>query len=431
MQKTHPPWGWGLRAVVIWGAVWAAASAGGAWALSLVPVESGLGIDFTAFWSASRALVAGEPPYDGPTLKRYTDDLGVAEPLRVFTAGHGHMPFYYPLWFLFGIVPLLPLGFTVARCLWTTWMFQAYFASIVLIARRTRGSNWVLLVSATSLLIFWGAPLRVGQPLPMLLLAALIVVVLWDRGHDAAAGAVAGMLLVKPQLGLLPAAVLVVAACRRGRYAAAWSFLGVQAGLAAAALLFRLAWPIEFLEAPRRNAGFFFTTPGISATFWEVLRTGVGFDGLVGAAAGICYLASALFVVGGLGLAAWDRRTSLERLLAAALLGDWFVMQYLRHYDLPILAFTALHLSNRRPASKIAAFFLLTWWLGGLFDETLFQSLAPRSPLTNNYVKFFWMPLWTALWWTWDAFAPLPESVKPIASDPASASHTASTDASA
>lgn len=395
----------GWRRLVLCGlAAWIAATAVGAYAYSRLPFDPEVGLDFVAFWTGARALTTGRSPYDGPTLKSIAPETGHVPHLQRFAGDLGHMPYYYPIWFLFLVAPLLPLGFAAARCIWLAWMFQAYLVSVALLVRRAQGESWKLQMMVAGCMFLWVAPLKLGQPLALMMLSAILVLECWDARRDVAAGAVAALLFIKPQLGLLPAVVFSIAAWRQGRWKAAATLVGVQAALTLLGCVLRPGWPIDFLEAPRRNGEWIFTTLGMCTTWREALRVGVGTEGVAGGIATAVHLASAIFAVGWLGRLAWDRKTSLERLFAAAFLANFFVMHYVRHYDLAALLLTVCHLTNRRPGSYAAAAFLLVWWLGMYLDESLTNSLGPTNPFLRIQAHNFWIAGWTALWWLWDAF---------------------------
>lgn len=383
--------------------VWIATSILGTWLLSRGDAVRGQGVDFIAFYTASRALATGQNPYEAAALEKFVPETGYEETLRKHTGGLRQMPYYYPVWFLFPLVPLLGLGFTLLRCLWSTWLFQAYLASTALVVGRSAGESWRLQFLAAGCMLFWLAALSFGQPVPILVLAALATLHCWDARRDFAAGACAAVLLAKPQLGLLPVLMLLAASWRQRRPWAAAGLVGVSAALAAAGMAFVPTWPLDFLAAPRRNPAATFGLAGFSTTLWEFLNTFVGFQGAAGTAAyALLALVGALLAMG-LVQTAWDRRASLERLFAAAVLASFFLMPYIRFYDLPILILPAAHLMNRRPNSSAAAAFLVVWWLGLFLDEYSVSRWSASVPLLAMQMHYGWLALWTALWWLWDS----------------------------
>lgn len=386
-------------------AIWVLTSVLGMWLLSRGDAGRGTGVDFIAFYTAARALATGGNPYDKAELEKFVPETGYEETLRKHTGGLRQMPYYYPVWFLFPLVPLLGLGFTLLRCLWSTWLFQAYLASTALVVGRSAGETWRLQFLAAGCMLFWLAALSFGQPVPLLVLAALAALHCWDRRCDFAAGACAAVLLAKPQLGLLPVLVLLAASWRQRRPWAAAGLIGVSAALAVAGMAVVPTWPLDFLAAPRRNPAATFGLKGFSTTLWEILNTFVGFQGAAGMAAYALLAAVGALLAAGLAQMAWDRRTSLERLFAAAALASFFLMPYIRFYDLPILILPAAHLMNRRPTSRIAAVFLVVWWLGLFLDEYAVSRWSGSVPLLAMQIHYGWLALWTALWWLWDVSA--------------------------
>lgn len=368
----------------------------------------GASVDFVAFWTGARALADGKNPYDPQVLRSYVPETGYQKILERHTGPQGHMPFYYPIWFLYLIAPLVPLGFALARCVWTTWLLQGYVATILLAVYRARGGA-VLPGLTAAMSASWIYVFIFGQPVALLLPTMLACLCLWDARRDAAAGACAALLLVKPHLGLLPTAAMFILTLRQGRTRAAAALVGVPAALGLLAMLWFPAWPWEFLAAPTKNPWPSGQVGGVNVTLWEYLRFCLGNEGTGRTfALGVQGTVAALLAAGLFQLA-WDRRTSLERLFAAAVLATFFVFPYVRFYDVPLLLVAALHLANRRPGSWTAKGFLLVWWLGMWLDEWLKMEYWSTGGLLTLQMEDGWLALFTAVWWLWDAFVPAPE----------------------
>lgn len=199
-------------------------------------------VDFASFWSAGRLASLGTPAL------AYDIDAHRAVEMTVAHMG-GLMPFPYPPPFLFFVVPIAFEPFWLAYLAWIT---------------------------ATAAVYLWAASKFIGPRFPLAHPAAIVNAIIGQNGllttgifalgigmvaaQPLAGGAILGLLVVKPQLGvLLPIALLAERNWRAIAGAAASSLLLLALGwLAFGAAAYR-----GFLEITGDYAGF------MSASRWN------------------------------------------------------------------------------------------------------------------------------------------------------------------
>ncbi|GAA4286406.1 glycosyltransferase family 87 protein [Georgenia daeguensis] len=175
-----------------------------------------LGTDFLSFYAASELLMDGRPEaaYDHAALKAIQDSIADDSPLYTWL---------YPPIAFFVVAPLSLVPYLPALLLWLGITFSAYVAAL-----------WKILPDRRALVPMAAFPavfLTVGHGQNSFLSAALLgwgLVLL--RRHPWLAGSILGLLIYKPQLGLLlPVAFIASKNWRAflstGTAAALWSAL--------------------------------------------------------------------------------------------------------------------------------------------------------------------------------------------------------------
>lgn len=156
-----------------------------------------IGLDFLAFWSAARLLVLDRfaDVYDLETLKLLQQTY--------FTNLTGDLPWLYPPHALLFVAPLGHLSYLTALCVYVTvsWIV---FATVAWQFDKLRDSLWPVLASPLLLMTF-----LTGQNI-LFTSAVFGAALLALPKRPVLSGVLFGVLSIKPQLGLLIPAVLLV-----------------------------------------------------------------------------------------------------------------------------------------------------------------------------------------------------------------------------
>jgi alpha-1,2-mannosyltransferase len=206
--------------------------------------------DFTLYVSGSRALLLGADPYDAATWA----DTAV----RVGTVAFDTVIYAYPPWSALALVPFALLPVYVADALWSViGVTAAALAVRALLRAYLPGRAWAHGVVGS--LVLMSAPavvtLLTGQ-WPFVFVAMLAAIVLLLRaGRPVAAGLVAPMMLVKPQLFVFTVTALAVRALWPGSDVAGRRFVitATAAGIAVVVISWVLIptwWPTWFQLSP-------------------------------------------------------------------------------------------------------------------------------------------------------------------------------------
>ena len=288
--------------------------------------SSGPGVDFVSFWAAAELALSGKPAL------AYDIEAHRAVELTVTRLG-GLMPFPYPPPFLLLVSPLGLLPYWLAYLPWVAATLGLYLLSTrALVRRRFALAHPAALVNA---IIGQNGFLTAGLFISAATLAS---------SRPLAEGALAGALVIKPQLALLiPIAFL---ASRN------WRALG--AGTASALLLVALSAAVFGVESWRafsemiQQQGTFLSTREWN---WAEQASIFAFLRHFGADQALAFAVQALFAVVAAVLVwrAWERRDEhREAVLASATL---LATPYLFLYDTLILTIAIAMLLKdwRRP----------------------------------------------------------------------------------
>jgi Glycosyltransferase family 87 len=319
-------------------------------------------MDFVSYWAAARLVHEGNPAGAYDVSLHRAVELG-AIPLA------GALPFAYPPCFLVLLAPFGLLTYPVAAACWVLLTFAAYGAAL---RRWARELLWLalsfppLLVNAIT-----------GQ-------AGFLTAALFVAGmkllpkRPFAAGLLLGLLVVKPQLGLvLPLALLAGREWRAIAGAAAGSFGLVLVSLA----LFGWGpW-----QAWLGNAGLIASIAGEGLAGWHRMASVYGALRLAGLGAGPAWIAHGLVALAAAGAACliWRREREIGARAGALAAATALASPYLFVYDMLILVVPFLWLVQRGRHRLMLA---LVWailllglvqvlgWSGG-------PNLAPLAPI--------------------------------------------------
>jgi hypothetical protein len=166
--------------------------------------------DYLEYWSAARALLNGQNPYDG----------GVLFPLQQgITAWDEPIMMWNPPWVLPLVAPLGALHWRTGQLLWLAFNLSAVLASAFWLWRLFAGTRSAPALAFAASLLF--APtlflLLLGQINGFMLLGLVGFVWFLQRDRAWLAGTLAALTAIKPHLLAPFALVLVLEACRNSR----------------------------------------------------------------------------------------------------------------------------------------------------------------------------------------------------------------------
>ena len=211
-----------------------------------------LGRDFYIYWSAARAVQTGHSPYDLVFLQATQQAVGwnvAREPIPF-------QPYLYPPWLALLLWPLGWLPFRLASLLWLAAGGVTAAATVIVAmkatGRRVRGLALLggLLLGLTYLPVLH--MLAVGQV--TVWLGLLIALMAWALSgkRDTLAALCVGLLSIKPQIGLIVAALVGLGWLTQRHWRPLIWLTGTW--LACALLGFSVApnWPGEMLTVPQQ-----------------------------------------------------------------------------------------------------------------------------------------------------------------------------------
>ena len=294
------------------------------------------GLDFMSFYATSKVLLTAGPShlYDLAAQQRAQASLLP-----------GSRPFlpdlYPPYWVLARFwLALLPLGW--AYLAWGALTIAATAGSLVLLARIAgldSWRSWPVLTAAGF------APLLVnliqGQSVAFVLLG--IVLALWfrSRGRDLPAGAALSLILIKPQVGFLALALLLLKPSARALVGFAAAAAAMLVGSLA---VFGAGGVTAWLKLLTEDSGTFFRP-------WLSLRSPLVAAGLAGWEQ---YLVLAALAAGLLAVIVVTR-LDLRRSFAVATAGSLLVGPHVNVHDLGLLVIPGLLLLGAARGRSVVA----------------------------------------------------------------------------
>lgn len=352
--------------------------------------------DFIQFWTAASLLAEGRDPYD-PALQALVQQALGWDKVRDGFGIYGFLPYYYPPWLALAFIPLLPLGYTMAKFAWLVLGAEMLLAAGWLLKDTVRGIPAPLALAVVALFGFSIRSVAMGQVAPLVLVLVALAWRLLEERRDFAAGVVLALLTIKPQLSLLLILALLGWTARHRRW-------GVWRGAAAAMALLVVAstaafpgWLPSMLEATRVTPMPTAYYPGLGTT-WYVTLGALGFSGpmLI-----VAYMVVAVPLLLAMLRAVAREERSLEDIVGLALLAPFFVIPYARPYDYPVLLVPTLTLMGSRlaglPRAMLAGTLLV---LPSLHIVRLAADYAtPVVGARRPEFTYFWIPLLIGLLW--------------------------------
>ena len=283
-------------------------------------------MDFVSYWAGARLALDGNAAGAYDLALHRSVELG-AIPL------HGALPFAYPPCFLLLLAPFGLLSYPVAAADWVLLGFAAYCAAL----RRWAPFMPWLALSFPPLLV----NVVTGQA-GFLLVALLVAGMILLPRRPFVAGLVLGLLVVKPQLGLVLPLALLAGREWRAIAGAAASSVGL---LALGLLVFGWAPYAAWLG----NAGLATAIASEGLAGWHRMASLLGALRALGLASGAAWVLHALvaFAAAAAACLVWYRKPSLEARAAALAAATALASPYLFVYDLLILVLPFLWLVGR------------------------------------------------------------------------------------
>ncbi|MFN2375465.1 MAG: glycosyltransferase family 87 protein [Candidatus Binatia bacterium] len=352
--------------------------------------------DFIQFWTAASLLAEGRDPYDPALQALVQQGLGWDKARDGFGI-YEFLPYYYPPWLALAVVPLLPLGYCLAKFAWLVLGAEMLLAAGWLLKDTVRGIPGPLALTVVALFGFSIRSVAMGQVAPLVLLLIASAWWLLEKRRDFAAGCVLALLTIKPQLTLLLILAILGWMARQRRW-------GVWRGAAAATVLLVVAstaafpgWLPSMLEATRVTPMPTAYYPGLGTTWYVTL----GALGLSGPLLIVAYMSVAVPLIVALVRAVAREQRCLEDIIGLALIAPFFVVPYARPYDYPVLLVPALTLMGSRlaglPRAMLAGTLLL---LPSLHILRLAADYAtPVVGVRRPEFTYFWIPLLIGLLW--------------------------------
>ena len=319
-------------------------------------------MDFVSYWAGARLAVAGDPAGAYDLALHRSVELGAV-------SLNGALPFAYPPCFLLLLAPFGLLPYPVAAFDWVLLGFAAYCIAL----RRWAPAQPWLALSFPPLMV----NVVTGQA--GFLVAALLIggMILLPK-RPLAAGLLLGLLVVKPQLGLILPVVLLAGREWRAIAGAAASSIGL---LALGLLVFGLAPYLAWLG----NAGLATAIAGEGLAGWHRMGSPYGALRAAGLASEAALALHALVALAAAAAAClvWRGKAGLEARAGALAAATALASPYLFVYDLLILVVPFLWLVGR---GRHLLLLLLAWailflalvqvagWSGG-------PNLMPLAPI--------------------------------------------------
>lgn len=289
-----------------------------------------VGGDFIVFWSAAQSIFT-----DAPLAVYQADIMGQLLQENFPREEAYRLTWQYPPTMFLVIAPLAALSYVPALWLWGAGT-AGLFAGAVLSFWRNYAALFIALASAA---VFQA--LITGQT-GFFTAALLAVAAIWADRRPVIAGIAAGLLTVKPQLGLLIPIAFAAAGCWRAFGAAAVTAIALAVISTA---IFGLDSWIAFYEAATNHGGLMST----DLFPYHKLVTPLGFVTLLGAPSALAMTAQILAALGlsGLVFHVWRTVPDWDLRAMALLISAPLASPYAFYYEMTIFIPALLLLARR------------------------------------------------------------------------------------
>jgi hypothetical protein len=374
-----------------------------------------IGLDFVAFFRAGMLVDRGRSDqlYDLKATADFDRELVAREKLPL---GNTIGLFYNPPFFAWVFAPLAALGYTGALGAWlgigiVCFVVAAWLIAQMVPSRVTPGSlndampvrqwkDWALVPALMCVSLPFIQTIMHGQNTFLSLLLAAVAVTAWREGRGFTAGAVAGLLLYKPQLAAVILAAVVVSLGWR-------AFMGAVVSICALLLINVVTLPGTLEDYLHRlgpdfswmlaNHSYLWERHVTFRGFWQVILEQAS-PGLAAAWAPklaiICAVPLAVWVAA----CVWRNRKSMDRdrMIAAVMTASPLMMPYYVDYDLLLLALPAVLLAGEIMRGDSAAMNSRDKWVIRLW-AVLFLLTLVNPGLTKTFHVNLCVPVLSAI----------------------------------
>ena len=335
--------------------------------------------DFFTFWLAGHLVAQGGSPYDPQAwLAGYHQNAMDIIP---------NPAFLYPLPLALLFAPLGLLPFVPAYVTWVTLLQLLILASLglILLAEPSPRAKYLYLPLLAGVILFRPATLTItqGQVSGLFLFILAAMALLWQRGKWLGGGVLLGLLVLKPNLGLILLAALGFWLVLHKRWSALAGALLSGCLLLLAGLIYAPGWVGQYWSI---GANKLSQTFGGSPTVW-------GLSALVCRAHSVCVLtlggaAAALLVLGFLWLGMRLKSLSPLTVIALSICLTLLVAPYTWTYDqlLLLLPVTLVALALDRGGKGLLAAGLVFIAIDVLALLLLFFDVALQVEILNVFV---------------------------------------------
>lgn len=324
------------------------------------------GQDFRGYYAAGRVLLGGGNPYEYAR---------VADMLLAVTGKAGNNPFYYPLWFGWIVAPLSLLPFQAARAVWmffnlVLWLFGLLRLRQLLDFPPRGWRSWLMNLLAT--FIFAWTTWKFEQTGILLFVIVVEALTAYQKQQWGRMGLFLALALIKPNVMLLPVAVLIGWFIRNRNWRPVFIALAVLLALVIVTTALTPTWHQPFLQ-PGFGRGLTDVLDGpdqvtgvrINTTMLDWLKS-LEISSLIGT---VIYSA-AIFIGVALIVIQICQTRSLMQTAIVSLLVSYAITPYALQYDYPPLAIVlywatarSIHLANKAVPVLLLSFMasVLIW----------------------------------------------------------------------
>lgn len=330
-----------------------------------------VGFDFLAFYTGGTLVRTGQTDklYDLKTVRATEQHIARENDIELRPGTVG--PFWNPPIVAWLFVPLSALPYRTAFFVWTFINLACLSGAMILLCRMLGDRDWrtwglVPLLTLTSMPLIMA--LGHGQNTCMSLLLLCSAVSLWRGERLFAAGAVAGLLFYKPQVGMIISGVMIF--CGGWRVLAGLAITGTAMLLATlltlpgALMQFIAKTPVNlaYMQVERPYAWGRHVT---LKAFWRLLVQGQAPGPLSGVAMTL-YLATALLSAAAVVACIWKLRRSADtiardQVISLSVLATPLLMPFYFDYDLLLLAVPAVLTARHAISIGASRSVTITW----------------------------------------------------------------------
>lgn len=296
------------------------------------------GQDFRGYYAATKVFLDGGNPYNYHVVSDYLFNI---------TGWIGNNPYYYAPWFAWLIVPFALLPYELARYVWiffnlALWNYSIYHLCILFDWPKVGWRRWLFFIIST--FVFAWITLRYEQT--GILLFALFVggLIAIRKNNCILAGITLSLLLIKPNVTLLPVMAITIWLMRNHRWKPVISMIIVTIGLLFTSFVITPEWYKSLFE-PGFGQGLMNVLDGPGQIVKiRINTTLIDWLTMFGIKSSTTHLVNFLLLLIGimiLGSIVW-KSNSITEVAVFAILINFAITPYALQYDFPPLTIALL-----------------------------------------------------------------------------------------